>query len=234
MGTLLFRANRAAAALHHTELHPPLYADAPDSELPATADELMDQFERPMLVINEWRQVTHHNALAAQELATGELFYKRDGRLALRHKQDDDNLGQMITSLRLQQFSADASPMRQVLTLHKEDGGWCLAFINVMVPRNNAGHMRLPGLRLLIVLNDPAQAMVALDPLVVARCLRLTPAEARVAVQLANGSNAKQIARGGGTALSTVRSHIRQAMEKTGVRRQADLIRLLAGLALRL
>ncbi|MBC7437429.1 MAG: helix-turn-helix transcriptional regulator [Bdellovibrionales bacterium] len=233
MTSLLYRAP-AGIVTRYTELDEHELADAPDSELPATADELMDQFERPMLVVNEWRQITHHNALATQALATGELVYRKDGCLACRNREDDLALTQVITSLRLQHFSGAASASRQVLTLHKEDGGWCLAFISAMVPRHNPHSMRLASLRLLIVLSDPAQAMNALDPVVVARCLNLTPAEARVAVQLANGANAKQIARTSGTALSTVRTQIKRVMEKSGVRRQADLIRMMVGLALRL
>jgi DNA-binding CsgD family transcriptional regulator len=237
MGRLLFPINHSAPA-DYTQVHVPLEVDAPDSEMPVTADELMDQFERPMFIVNESRQLTHHNALGAQALQAGELFYLQGGCLVCRHKQDDESLRQAIISLRTQHFNGDASPLRRVLTLRKADGLWCLAFVSAMVPRQDARtypcDVRMASLRLLIVVSEPQLAMSALDPLVVARCLRLTPSEARVAMQMAKGANAKKIARDSGTALSTVRTHIRQVMDKAGVRRQAELIGVMAGLALRL
>ena len=46
-------------------------------------------------------------------------------------------------------------------------------------------------------------------------------------MQIAAGSNAKRIAQRTGVALSTVRTHIKRLMHKTGVDRQGDLVRLL-------
>lgn len=60
----------------------------------------------------------------------------------------------------------------------------------------------------------------------------LTMSEARVARKLAAGKSAQEIADGGGVALSTVRTQIRQVMEKTGCSRQAEVVALLANIAL--
>lgn len=60
----------------------------------------------------------------------------------------------------------------------------------------------------------------------------LTVAEARVARGLAVGETLYEIAGAGEVALSTVRSQLRQVMQKTGCTRQAEVVGLLANVAL--
>ncbi|HVR52898.1 MAG TPA: helix-turn-helix transcriptional regulator, partial [Pseudorhodoferax sp.] len=61
----------------------------------------------------------------------------------------------------------------------------------------------------------------------------LTPAEARVAVQVAAGASLKEIAQRHGTALATVRTQLHSVMAKVEVERQADLVRALLALPVR-
>lgn len=55
----------------------------------------------------------------------------------------------------------------------------------------------------------------------------LTPAEARVARELAAGKTVKGIALEGGISLNTIRTHVRGLLEKTGCNRQGDVVALL-------
>ncbi|MBZ9996469.1 helix-turn-helix transcriptional regulator [Mesorhizobium sp. BH1-1-4] len=59
----------------------------------------------------------------------------------------------------------------------------------------------------------------------------LTPAEVRVAELIVAGRTQREIARGLGLAGATVKSHLLHVFEKTNVRRQVDLVRLVAALA---
>jgi DNA-binding CsgD family transcriptional regulator len=61
----------------------------------------------------------------------------------------------------------------------------------------------------------------------------LTPAEARVARSLTTGETAEAIASGAGVSLNTVRSQVRGVLEKTGCSRQAEVVALLSGIAIR-
>ncbi len=54
-----------------------------------------------------------------------------------------------------------------------------------------------------------------------------TPAEARVARELAGGRTVDDIARDGGVSTNTVRTQVRGVLEKTGCGRQADVVALL-------
>ena len=58
----------------------------------------------------------------------------------------------------------------------------------------------------------------------------LTPAEARVARSLAAGKTVENIASDGSVSLSTVRTHVRGVLEKTGCNRQAEVVALLSGI----
>jgi DNA-binding CsgD family transcriptional regulator len=59
----------------------------------------------------------------------------------------------------------------------------------------------------------------------------LTPAEARVARNLAAGETVEKIASNGGVSLNTVRTQVRGVLEKTGCRRQAEVVALLGGIS---
>lgn len=62
------------------------------------------------------------------------------------------------------------------------------------------------------------------------RSLRLTPAEAQVALALAGGQVVKEIARNRQVSVETVRNQIKSILQKTQSRRQADLVSLVAAL----
>jgi len=61
----------------------------------------------------------------------------------------------------------------------------------------------------------------------------LTPAEARVARGLAAGETLDQIASIGSVSRNTVRTQVRGVLEKTGCHRQAEVVALLSGIAVR-
>jgi DNA-binding CsgD family transcriptional regulator len=61
----------------------------------------------------------------------------------------------------------------------------------------------------------------------------LTPAEAKVARSLVAGDTLEEIAAASNLSRNTIRSQVRGALEKTGSRRQADLVALLGGITLR-
>ena len=61
-----------------------------------------------------------------------------------------------------------------------------------------------------------------LDPALVARTLRLTPAENKVAALLADGKTVRDIALATGRRESTIRSHVKHMFAKHGLSRQAE------------
>jgi DNA-binding CsgD family transcriptional regulator len=59
----------------------------------------------------------------------------------------------------------------------------------------------------------------------------ITPAEARVVLALARGATLREIADELGTSIATVRTQVKSSLEKTGTRRQAELVALVHSLA---
>jgi DNA-binding CsgD family transcriptional regulator len=81
----------------------------------------------------------------------------------------------------------------------------------------------------LVLITDPAEGPV-LDAQALQQLFALTAAEAGVALALAAGGSAEDIAAERGVSLPTVRTQIRQILEKTGALHLRDLVRHLAGL----
>jgi DNA-binding CsgD family transcriptional regulator len=77
----------------------------------------------------------------------------------------------------------------------------------------------------LLVVTDPAQERDACKAQL-RRRFGLTPAEADVAMEIARGDGRKAAAARLGVADSTARMHLTRIFEKTGVRRQAELVRV--------
>lgn len=81
----------------------------------------------------------------------------------------------------------------------------------------------------LCVLDDPRGERLPPAGLLEAR-YGLTPAECRVALAVAQGQGAEDIAAQGQVSVGTVRNQLKQVLSKTGTHRQAALVRLLLSL----
>ena len=79
----------------------------------------------------------------------------------------------------------------------------------------------------LVLLVEPGQHR-RIDPGMVARTLRLTPAESQVAVVLAEGKNVREIARATGLTEGAISIywHLKQIYHRLPISRQVDLVRL--------
>jgi DNA-binding CsgD family transcriptional regulator/PAS domain-containing protein len=64
---------------------------------------------------------------------------------------------------------------------------------------------------------------------VIGRTYKLTPTELRVLRAIVNGGGVRQVAGNLGVADTTIKTHLGRLFEKTGVSRQADLVKLVAG-----
>ncbi|SOD95800.1 helix-turn-helix transcriptional regulator [Caenispirillum bisanense] len=76
-----------------------------------------------------------------------------------------------------------------------------------------------------VFVHDPA-ATGRPSPERLAELFGLTQAEGRVLAELAIGASVQEVASRSGVAVSTVRHHLKQLFGKTGVNRQAELVRL--------
>jgi DNA-binding CsgD family transcriptional regulator/PAS domain-containing protein len=96
--------------------------------------------------------------------------------------------------------------------------------ISRLSPRLRLGFAEQTDL-VLVTFSDPAAEFAASAELL-GEMLKLTDAEARVALGLAHGKTMEAIANEFGVSLNTIRTHVAAAFAKTQTNRQSDLVRL--------
>lgn len=86
-----------------------------------------------------------------------------------------------------------------------------------------------PGVPAALIIERKPAARRSLSALQLSNRYGLTPAEARFAVEIARGDGKHAAAARCGITYATARSHLSRVFDKTGVRRQAELARLVMG-----
>ncbi len=76
-----------------------------------------------------------------------------------------------------------------------------------------------------LLISDPTRKNIV-NPASIATALHLTPSEARVVHGLVTGGGVAEAAKHAGVSLSTARSYLKNVFHKTGVSKQAELVRL--------
>jgi DNA-binding CsgD family transcriptional regulator len=101
-----------------------------------------------------------------------------------------------------------------------------------IIPVRNAANDAFGAASCMLVIAAVARAEIVSAQLL-ANLFDLTPAEARVARGIAAGKTVHDLAEEAGLATGTIRQQLKSVFGKTGISRQADLVALLAGSALR-
>ena len=195
------------------------------------AGQLLNGFQYPMLLVDHTRGIWFRNDAADQMLNQPGLLIERNGLLLCSKSAADTKLTEVIHGLQLDHPAApnQTSNQRKIVRLHDDFSDKpMLMYVSALRPEQIMGAFGHAAKALLMIYDPNQQA--ALDPFIIAESFRLTPAEARVAVHIAQGKSAQQIAEHGRVSLTTVRSQIRSVLNKTGTRRQSDLIRLIASI----
>ena len=95
--------------------------------------------------------------------------------------------------------------------------------LTLRITRHHGGHSE--PVQAVVWLADPA--LLVLDEAALRGAFGFTPAESRVAVALANGASAADIASSWGLQVNTVQMHVKRLLAKTRTARQAELVALL-------
>jgi len=182
---------------------------------------------------------------ALYHVARGVILVTAHGRIvfsnaaAERLLQGTDGLRSEKTRLRAWAPSDDASLQRLVANACRDDGS---RVGGGMVVRRMSGPALtlevLPigevGLRVsraapraAIYVGDPARPPCTSSKRLLAQVFGLTPKEAEVCTLLVEGLSLKAIGERLAVSTTTVRTHLAHAFDKTGARRQADLVKML-------
>lgn len=177
--------------------------------------------ERGVLFVQQDGSIVAANELAETLLREGDGLTLRHGRLACVDPIDTSRLARALLQCILHPRATEPNPVEvRRLRGRANLSVYCM-------PITNEGWMMSGGaMKALILIADP-EARLRRQAERLHRLYGLTPAEANVVVELARGGDRAAIAERLGTSIPTVRSQLTSIFDKTGVRRQADLVRIL-------
>jgi DNA-binding CsgD family transcriptional regulator len=180
------------------------------------ASETLAALGLPALVLNEQGKVLAASHLI--EALTGYVHWRAQDRVALKDKAADQLLRDAIAAIDVAGGAVRSFPVRD-----KRAEAMMVAHVIPIRLSAREIFVRCAAALVLTPVTLPQAPPVEL----VQSLFDLTPAEARVARSLAAGETVDGIAAAGGVAQSTVRSHLRNVLEKTGCHRQAEIVALL-------
>ena len=216
-----------AASVHGlNELRPHLARSALISarlqfERARVASETLALIGLPALVFDNQGKVLAANHLI--EAQTDHIRWHAQDRVSLRDISTDTLFRQAIDTLTV----TDASPTRSFAVRGADTNAAMVAHVIPIRRSARDIFVRCAGVLVLTPVNLPHAPPVEL----VQSLFDLTPAEARVARCLTTGASVEDIASTGGVSLNTIRTQVRGVLEKTGCRRQAEVVALLGGIS---
>ncbi len=148
-------------------------------------------------------------------------------RLELCDARADDLLAQALARLRAAHSASKGAVQSIPLAAQ---AGWPPLIIHI-IPIKGAAHEIFQQAEAVVIVTRVEPRLVP-NASVLQGLFDLTPAEARVASHLGNGDTIDEIAQKLVVSPHTVRAQVRAVMAKTGMHRQTDLARLLAGASL--
>ena len=194
---------------------------------------LLEKMRQPMILLDHQRRISYRNRSAVELLARNELVYEDHGMLACRDAESDHALTLALRDLVLVPLSthgdAENPAERRSFRLVRRDGRSVAATLLALRPESTMGGFgRDP--HALFTVFEPG-APVQIDPFILSITFGLTPAEARLAAMIVNGSAPDECARSLHVKISTVRSQLNAIYGKTGATGQADLVRMILSAA---
>jgi DNA-binding CsgD family transcriptional regulator len=210
----LQRAIQIHALLNRTESERDLYANAVSDLAVAT------------LVLDEKGNVLNTNSVAASLLQAGDGVYLGDKRLRIADRAADTQLRKLIDAA-ISAQRAGTTDMAQALRIPRPSGLADYGMVVRPVPMSDwAEGQSSPCVAAFI--SDPCGSREdeGVHTRILQELFQLTPAEAALAIKLAGGWSIAEAAAEQHISQHTARSQLKSVFAKTGVARQAELVRV--------
>jgi DNA-binding CsgD family transcriptional regulator/PAS domain-containing protein len=188
----------------------------------------LDTVPSPVILVDRTLRIIHANRPGEAQLALRDPISSDGGVLAMRDRVANAALASAV--LHAEKDEATFGRRGLGIPASRQDGS--PAVLHVLPLRHGAIRAELrPSATAAIFLTPSANSLPVIDD-VIAILFDLTPTEARVFSQIANGSTVAQTAKQLSIADGTVKTHLLRLFAKTGTRRQAELVKLAASLTL--
>jgi DNA-binding CsgD family transcriptional regulator len=192
----------------------------------ATFANVLDGLSPAIFLVDAEGQIIHGNAASRSVMATGDLLRAVHGRLAASDAQADQGLHRAIVAAAT--ADEDTGGKGSAVSLKSNAGERYVAHVLPL----NAGERHKAGMgsrAVAALFVRKAELETAPPSEVIRKTYKLTPTELRVLLAIVNVGGVRQVAGNLGVADTTVKTHLGRLFEKTGVSRQADLVKLVAG-----
>lgn len=184
---------------------------------------ILDRLALGIVVVDVERVIVFANAAAATLLAAGDGVKRQDGRLAAARAFETNTLAAALRRAAAAPLSAGDG---NALAIARGIGRRPLALVVAPLPAPPLAHAPTGDARIAVFIADAEEHPDAALPARLAQLFGLSKAEARIAARVVEGRRLPAIAEEFAVRLPTVRAQLREVLRKSGVARQADLVRV--------
>ena len=192
----------------------------------ATFADTLDRLSAGTLFVDSSGRITHANAAGRAMIADGDVLRASLGRLLA----NDPDANRALRDIFLAAATGDAAlgDKGVAVPLAARDGERYVVHVLPLTSgaRRGAGVSYAAAAALFV---QKAALATRSPPEVIAKTFGLTPMELRVLLAIVEIGGAPQVAETLGIGEGTVKTHLKRLYQKTGARRQADLVKLFAG-----
>jgi len=177
-----------------------------------------------ILVLDETGQVLQLNAVAHDLLEQADGLKLVGGRLEATYPSDHRELHKLIRET-FKAYENGQTPPREALSISRPSGEVNLGVVIKPVPVQAWAEGK--GRPTMVVYICDAVGKSQVNYAMARQLFNFTPAETALALELANGLSLEEAAENLNIMRNTARAHLRAIFSKTGVRRQAELVRVM-------
>jgi DNA-binding CsgD family transcriptional regulator len=193
----------------------------------ATYADILDGLSPAIFLVDAEGLIVHGNAASRSLLVKGELLRANNGRLSASDPQVDQALHNALVTAG-NSTDDELGGKSTAIPIRARTGERYVAQVLPMT----AGERRKSGpasTAVAALFVRKAELETAPPSEVIGKTYKLTPTELRVLLAIVNVGGVRQVAGNLGVADTTIKTHLGRLFEKTGVSRQADLVKLVAG-----
>ncbi|MGE0699642.1 MAG: helix-turn-helix transcriptional regulator [Hyphomicrobiaceae bacterium] len=193
-----------------------------------TLEAALDGLLPAIVLVGDDMSVVHANASARELLRDRDPISEASGRLALPHVQTTAALADAVK--RCASGLVTLGQRGIGIPVRRRDGSPALVHVLPLQPSKRTSGVSWRAVAAVFVASAAAPPQMPAAAL--ALLYDLTPAETRVLELIVEGRQPAEAAAHLGITLATVKTHLVRVFDKTGVNRQADLVRLVGSLTL--
>lgn len=193
--------------------------------LEMTSAQTLDALRTAVLLLDPDGHITHSNASARTILDEADVLRSVRGRLVTSDVNADRMLRQALEGAAL----GDPATANGKISLHltAADGSHHVGhLLPLTAGRRQALGASYEACAVLFVSKAALDTVIAPD--LIRKLFKLTPTELRVFLSIVEIGGVPDVAKSMGVAETTIKTHLARIFMKTGTKRQADLVRLLA------